>query len=123
MLHKAKVIAFAATQDAKKAREFYESALGLKFVSGDDFALVFDANGTMLRVQKVEQVGQRGYTILGWTVPDIRKEIADLIARGVHFNRYEGMKQDELGVWIAPGGAKIAWFTDPDGNILSLTEF
>lgn len=123
MLHDAKFISFVATQDAKKAREFYEKTLGLNFVSGDEFALVFELGGTMLRVQKVEQVNPRSYTVLGWNVADIRKEIAGLVKRGVRFARYEGLAQDNLGIWSAPSGAKVAWFNDPDGNILSLTQF
>ena len=122
-MHKeAKLIGFVATHDAKKAREFYESTLGLKFVSGDDFALVFDANGTMLRVQKVQHVEPHSYTALGWEIADIRKDVAELSNRGVRFNRYEGMDQDQLGIWTSPAGARVAWFNDPDGNILSLTE-
>ncbi len=123
MLHDARFISFVATQDAKKAREFYEKTLGLNFVSGDEFALVFELGGTMLRVQKVEQVNPRSYTVLGWNVSDIRKEITGLVKRGVHFARYEGLAQDDLGIWSAPSGAKVAWFNDPDGNILSLTQF
>ncbi len=123
MLHDARFISFVATQDAKKAREFYEKTLGLKFVSGDEFALVFELGGRMLRVQKVEQVNPRSYTVLGWSVSDIKKEITELDNRGVRFARYEGLAQDNLGIWSAPSGAKVAWFNDPDGNILSLTQF
>ncbi len=123
MLNEAKLIAFVATHDAVKARQFYEQTLRLKFVSGDDFALVFDANGTMVRIQKVERLNPQQYTVLGWSVPDIRKEAGELIQRGVRFVKYDGMKQDELGIWTSPAGAKIAWFNDPDGNVLSLTEF
>ncbi len=123
MLRDAKIIAFVATTDPVKAREFYESTVGLRFVSGDNFALVFDANGTMLRIQIVEQVHPRNFTILGWEVRDIRKAVTDLADRGVVFNRYEGLKQDDLGIWTSPAKAKVAWFNDPDGNILSLTEF
>ena len=123
MLSDAKLIGFVATQNPTKARQFYESTIGLKFVSGDDFALVFDANGIMLRVQKVDRLRPQEFTVLGWNVSDIRKEVAELSNRGVHFHRYEGMKQDELGIWTSPAGARIAWFTDPDGNILSVTQF
>jgi hypothetical protein len=91
-------------------------------VSEDQFALVFEVNGTMLRIQKVDQVNPHGYTALGWKVADIKKEVDVLSKRGVKFNRYEGMNQDENGIWTAPSKAKIAWFPDPDGNILSLTE-
>jgi len=122
MLNKSDLIAFAATSNAAKSHRFYEQTLGLKFVSSDRFALVFNVNGTMLRIQKVDQVNPHGYTVLGWKVTDIKKEVTTLAQRGVKFARYEGMHQDENGIWTAPGKAKIAWFTDPDGNILSLTE-
>jgi catechol 2,3-dioxygenase-like lactoylglutathione lyase family enzyme len=123
MLNKSQLINFVATSNATKAREFYENNLGLTYVSGDQFALVFEANGTMLRIQKVDKVNPQGYTVLGWKVSDIKQEVAELTKRGVKFARYEGMNQDKNGIWTAPSKAKIAWFTDPDGNILSLTEF
>ena len=123
MLSKSDLICFAATSNSSKARKFYEETLGLTFVSGDQFALVFDANGTMLRIQIVDQVNPHSYTRIGWAVDDIVEEVRTLSKRGVQFARYEGMNQDEYGIWTAPSKAKIAWFTDPDGNILSLTEF
>jgi catechol 2,3-dioxygenase-like lactoylglutathione lyase family enzyme len=123
MLDKSDLISFLATSNATKARQFYEETLGLRFVSGDQFALVFDVHGAMLRIQKVDQVSPKEYTVLGWRVTDINKEVHALSKRGVTFARYEGMKQDENGIWTAPSKARIAWFKDPDGNILSLTEF
>jgi predicted enzyme related to lactoylglutathione lyase len=123
MLNKSHLISFVATSNPKTAREFYEKSLGLTFVSGDQFALVFEVNGTMLRIQKVDKVIPHGYTALGWEVTDIKKEISQLTKRGVKFARYDGMDQDEHGIWKAPSGPKIAWFTDPNGNILSLTQF
>jgi len=87
------------------------------------FALVFDANGTMLRVQKVRALPPAAFTILGWEVRDLRRTIKGLHKNGVRFERYEGLPQDELGIWTTPDGSKVAWFRDPDGNILSLTEF
>ncbi len=123
MLNKSHLISFVATSNANAAAEFYEKNLGLTFVSGDQFALVFEVNGTMLRIQKVDKVNPHAYTALGWEVTDIKKEVSRLIKRGVKFARYEGMDQDEQGIWKAPSGAKIAWFTDPDGNVLSLTQF
>ena len=123
MLNTSHTISFVATSNAKTAREFYEKTLGLTFISGDQFALVFDVGGCMLRIQKVDTVDPHGYTALGWKVADIRKEVSELGERGVTFARYEGMDQDGQGIWNAPSGAKIAWFTDPDGNILSLTQF
>lgn len=123
MLDKSEVICFVATKNAALAREFYEGNLGLAFISEDRFAVVLNANGTMLRIQKVEKVEPRPYTALGWRVSDIRKEAGRLAKRGVTFARYPGMQQDDLGIWSSPGGAKIAWFLDPDQNILSITEF
>lgn len=123
MLNKAHLISFVATSDPKAARKFYENTLGLTFVSGDQFALVFEVSGTMLRVQKVDRVDPHGYTALGWEVPDINRAVSELGKRGVKFARYEGMDQDDQGIWKAPSGARIAWFQDPDGNLLSLTQF
>jgi len=123
MLSKSKVISFVATQDAAKARAFYEQSLGLKFIEDGPFALEFDANGTMLRIQKVQEHSPAMHTVLGWQVADIRAEIAALSQKGVVFERYAFLPQDDRGVWTAPSGAKIAWFKDPDGNTLSLTQF
>jgi catechol 2,3-dioxygenase-like lactoylglutathione lyase family enzyme len=123
MLSASKVISFVATKDASKARTFYEQMLGLTFVSDSPFALEFDANGTMLRIQKVQQHSPAIHTVLGWDVADIQAEIVALARKGVVFERYGFLSQDDRGVWIAPSGAKIAWFKDPDGNTLSLTQF
>jgi catechol 2,3-dioxygenase-like lactoylglutathione lyase family enzyme len=117
------VIAFAAAADLRRARVFYEQTLGLLMVEQNDFACVFDANGTMLRITAVPEVSRTGYTVLGWRVPDIAAAVRGLTARGVVFMRYDGMDQDDIGVWTTPGGEKVAWFADPDGNVLSLTQF
>jgi catechol 2,3-dioxygenase-like lactoylglutathione lyase family enzyme len=117
------VIAFTAAADLSRARAFYEQTLGLPLVSQDDFACVFNANGTMLRVTAVSHVSRAGYTVLGWRVRDIEEAVRGLAARGVVFQRHYGMDQDEHGIWTAPGGGRIAWFADPDGNTLSLTQF
>jgi len=118
-----KIICFVATREAATARKFYETTLGLKCVSEDPFAIVFDANGTMLRVQKVKELTPSQYTALGWEVANIAARIRELTEKGVRFERFPGVPQDELGVWTSPSGAKVAWFKDPDGNTLSLTEF
>ena len=123
MLGSSAVIAFAAATDLDRARAFYEQALGLPLVGQNEIACVFDANGTMLRVTAVPEVPRAGYTVLGWRVADIAAAARDLAARGVVFIRYDGMDQDGDGVWTTPGGDKVAWFADPDGNILSLTQF
>ena len=118
-----KVMAFAATSKPARARRFYRDTLGLRLVSEDEFALAFDAHGTMLRVQKVESLQPQAHTALGWHVDDIRGTIRSLEQRGVHFERHPGMPQDEFGVWTTPDGSSVAWFRDPDGNVLSLTQF
>jgi len=123
MLSRAKVMAFAATAKAEEARRFYGEVLGLPLVEESAFALLFDANGTMLRVQKVESFVPQAHTALGWQVDDIRGEVRRLEQRGVKVERYPGMPQDEFGVWSTPQGASVAWFKDPDGNVLSLTQF
>ena len=122
MLAHCDLIAFSATAHPQQAREFYCDVLGLRLVEETPFALVFDANGTMLRIQKVETVTNVGYTTLGWQVDDIHAALELLGQRGVLFERYPGLIQDEQGVWTTPDGNKIAWCADPDGNILSLTE-
>jgi catechol 2,3-dioxygenase-like lactoylglutathione lyase family enzyme len=123
MLASSELISFVATKNPAAALSFYEKSLGLTLINDDPFALVFEVAGAMLRVAKVQELLPAKYTVLGWKVADIRSTIADLTKRGVHFERFEGMPQDEFGVWTAPSRAKIAWFKDPDGNILSLTQF
>ena len=123
MLATSDVIAFAPTTDPARARAFYEGTLGLRLLDENPYACVFDANGTMLRVTTVGEVARPGYTVLGWRVADIGETVTDLETAGVTFARYDGMEQDSQGVWTTPNGDRIAWFTDPDGNVLSLTEF
>ena len=123
MLESSPIVAFAAATDLHRARAFYEEVLGLRVAECNDFACVLDANGTMLRITAVPEVCRAGYTILGWRVADIAAAIRDLAAKGVVALRYDGLDQDGDGVWTAPGGDKVAWFADPDGNILSLTQF
>jgi predicted enzyme related to lactoylglutathione lyase len=123
MLGSSDLIAFAAATDLGRARAFYEQALGLPLTGQNDIACVFDANGTMLRVTAVPEASRAGYTVLGWRVADIAATARDLAARGVVFIRYDGMDQDDNGIWTTPGGDQVAWFADPDGNILSLTQF
>src|SRR5262245_10391930 len=122
MLATAKLMAFAATRDAARAKTFYAEMLGLRLVADEPYAVVFDANGTMLRVQKVKDLPRAEFTVLGWEVPDIRAAMAALTSRGVHFEKYEFLGPDSDGVWTAPDGTLVAWFKDPDGNTLSLTE-
>jgi catechol 2,3-dioxygenase-like lactoylglutathione lyase family enzyme len=123
MLGNSEVIAFAAAADLDRAREFYQGTLGLTLIEQNPYACVFDARGTMLRVTAVAEVATPGYTVLGWRVDDIDRVIADLTAKGVSFTRYDGVDQAGNSVWATPAGDRIAWFTDPDGNTLSLTQF
>jgi catechol 2,3-dioxygenase-like lactoylglutathione lyase family enzyme len=123
MLGKSNISTFVATKDANRARKFYENILGLTFVSDDPYALVFDANGTTLRIQKVQDVSPVPYTTLGWHVTGIEGVVAELKANGVTFEFYDVIPQDELGIATFPGGARVAWFKDPDGNLLSLDEY
>jgi catechol 2,3-dioxygenase-like lactoylglutathione lyase family enzyme len=122
MLNKHQIIAFVATTDTRRAKTFYAKTLGLRLVSEDAFALVFDAAGTMLRVTVVQALQPAVYTILGWVVPDIRRAVRNLERRGVVFRRFADLEQDDFGVWSAPSGACVAWFCDPDGNTLSVTQ-
>jgi catechol 2,3-dioxygenase-like lactoylglutathione lyase family enzyme len=125
MLGSSSVVAFVPSRDPTKARAFYEGVLGLRFVSEDPFAVVLDANGVPIRIANVSSVTNFKpfpFTILGWQVTDIQKSVEALQKKGVTFQRYDGMTQDALGVWTSPSGAKVAWFTDPDGNVVSLTE-
>jgi catechol 2,3-dioxygenase-like lactoylglutathione lyase family enzyme len=122
MLANNPIIAFIPTRDAARSRTFYEGLLGLRFVSDDTFALVMDANGTMIRIVRVADFTPFPFTILGWQVGDIHASVAELTAKGLHFTRYEFLSQSPDGVWTAPGGAKVAWFLDPDGNTLSLSQ-
>lgn len=122
MLASAPIVAFLATTDAARARAFFEGVLGLRVVEESGFALVLDAHGTTLRVQRVEALTPHPFTSLGWTPADLDATVRDLAARGVVFERYGSLEQDALGIWTAPGGAaRVAWFKDPDGNVLSLS--
>lgn len=122
MLTNNEPISFIATRDPAIARGFYEGTLGLTLVAEEYFALVFDLNGHVLRVTGVDELTPAQHTVLGWQVSDISAMVRDLGARGVVFDRFGGMDQDELGIWVSPSGAKVAWFKDPDGNNLSLTQ-
>jgi catechol 2,3-dioxygenase-like lactoylglutathione lyase family enzyme len=122
MLQSSKLVAFIATANPLQARSFYQDKLGLTLLEDTPFALVFNAHGTTLRVQKVGNISSGGYTTLGWDVADIRDITKRLLGSGVAMQRYNGLDQDEAGIWRSPGGALVAWFKDPDGNTLSLTQ-
>jgi catechol 2,3-dioxygenase-like lactoylglutathione lyase family enzyme len=125
MLGNADLIAFVPTRDLQKSRRFYEQTLGLQFVSEDPFALVFNAHGIMLRIANVSTVKDfkaAPFTILGWRVASVDSTVRALGEKGIEFERFPGMQQNPLGIWHSPSGAKVAWFKDPDGNTLSITE-
>jgi len=122
-LGKHNIVAFVNIVDVERAKAFYRDTLGLRLVSEEPpFALVFEANGIMLRLGMAKELPPAYGTVLGWQVPDIKGTINELKEAGVHFERYGQMKQDDLGIWTTPTGAKVAWFKDPDGNILSVAE-
>ena len=121
-LGNSKLCGFVATRDQARATAFYRDVLGLKLVSEDQFASVFDANGTMLRVTPVRERVPAQYTVLGWNVTDIDAVVEALSKAGVTFEKYGFPTQDARGIWSAPGGAKIAWFKDPDDNIVSVAQ-
>jgi catechol 2,3-dioxygenase-like lactoylglutathione lyase family enzyme len=118
-----RLMGFVGVSDLDAAQRFYGDVLGLELQDERPFALVADIEGTMLRITAVDVPAAAPYTVLGWAVDDLAAAVDELAGRGVTFTRYEGMGQDDRGVWTAPGGAKIAWFLDPDGNNLSLAEF
>jgi catechol 2,3-dioxygenase-like lactoylglutathione lyase family enzyme len=124
MLTNARPIVLIPTTDRERAKTFYEEVLGLNFVSEDDFAVVFDSAGIMVRVTPVRELTPHQFAVLGWEVHNIFEAVAGLSGRGVEFERYDfpWMKQDDLGVWTAPDGTRVAWFKDPDGNLLSVTQ-
>jgi hypothetical protein len=122
MLTDCPLVAFVATRDGARARRFYGETLSLPILSDDPYALVCAAGKTTLRIQKVASVTPQPFTVLGWEVADIEATVDALVARGVSFERYEGMGQDERGIWLAPSGARVAWFKDPDESTLSITQ-
>jgi catechol 2,3-dioxygenase-like lactoylglutathione lyase family enzyme len=118
-----RVVAFVNIVDIERAKSFYRDTLGLRLVSEDlPFALVFDANGIMLRLSIVKSHSPSPGTVLGWQVADITPAVRDLARAGVQFERYDFLQQDEIGIWTSPTAARVAWFKDPDGNVLSLSE-
>jgi len=122
MVQSGRLVGFVGVSDLARAEAFYGGTLGLELRDERPYALVADVAGTTLRITAVATPAAAPYTVLGWSVPDIGTAVDALTTRGVRFTRYDGMGQDERGIWTAPGGAQVAWFTDPDGNTLSLTQ-
>jgi catechol 2,3-dioxygenase-like lactoylglutathione lyase family enzyme len=122
VLASAALVAFVGSADLERSRHFYESVLGLEVADHGPYAVALDAHGTTLRVTAVPQVSVAAYTVLGWTVADITATVAALARADVRTERFEMMDQDEAGIWTTPGGDRVAWFKDPDGNTLSVTQ-
>ena len=123
MLMDAKVVAFAATTNSTRAAGFYTEVLDLVLRYEDEYALSLESNGVELRLQKVEQFTPQPFTTLGWQVTNIKGIVDRLVTQGVILERYPWLDQDAAGVWHAPSGAQVAWFKDPDGNLLSVAQY
>jgi predicted enzyme related to lactoylglutathione lyase len=122
MLSSARMTAFVQVKDREKAKEFYVNILGLKFLSEDPFALVVESNGHKIRIGEMPEMEPAKFTVLGWEVTDIEEAVTDLVSRGVQPQLYGFPGQDGRGIWTAPTGDKVAWFTDPSGNVLSVAQ-
>ena len=123
MLGSSAVVAFAPSTDLARSRAFFGDVLGLRVLDESPFAVSFDAAGTLLRVTLVDNFNPAAYTILGWHVDDIERVAEEFGSRGIAAERYPWLEQDARGSWTAPSGDRVLWFKDPDGNVLSLTEF
>lgn len=123
MLTEPKITAFLPTVKPKESKQFYRSTLGLKLVSEDVYALEFEGSGVSLRITTVESFIPHPFTVLGFKIKEIVAQVKTLNNKGVKFERFNYFEQDDLGIWTSPSQAKIAWFKDPDGNLISLTEY
>ena len=121
MLSAGKLMGFVQTKDYQRAQQFYEGKLGFEFVSLDSFALVVRAGGNLIRIVKIRDFTPLQSTVLGWEVADVEAAVTWLAGRGVVFEKYPFAQDQERGIWTAPGGDKVAWFKDPDGNVLSVS--
>ncbi len=122
MLRDSAMMGFIPTTDADGAKAFYCDVLGLEFVEDSGFAVILRGSQGLIRLTRVAEFSPFPFTLLGWSVTDIAGQVKEFSTAGVAFERYSFLEQDELGIWAAPGGAKVAWFKDPDGNVLSLTQ-
>jgi catechol 2,3-dioxygenase-like lactoylglutathione lyase family enzyme len=122
VLRDADLVALVGSGDLAVSDAFYQGVLGLEAVESSSFATVYRVHGTELRVTHVDTVVAAPYTVLGWRVPDIKQAVESLAARGVEFARYNGLEQDAAGIWTSASGARVAWFHDPDGNTLSVSQ-
>ena len=122
MLDSGNMVGFVATKDYEAARAFYENKLGFQFVSLDQYALVMSTGKNTIRIAKVKGLAPARYTVLGWEVENIEAIVTWLRDRGVAFAEYPFIQDHELLIWTAPNGDKVAWFNDPDGNVLSVSQ-
>ena len=122
MLDRFDLVTHVGVADMARARRFYADVLGLKVVAEDAFAVTVDVHGRLLRLSAVQEPAAAPYSVLAWSVDGIEAVVDGLVARGVEFARYEGIEQDERGIWTAPGGTRVVWFLDPDRNNLSLAQ-
>ena len=122
-LSSCKIVSFIPSANLARAKEFYRHTLGLHLLSEGSFGMMFEVSGALLRVFHMERTFAPSYTVLGWKVPNIAAVVDELAQKEIQFERYEGFEQDAQGIWTAPDGSRVAWFRDPDGNILSLTQF
>jgi catechol 2,3-dioxygenase-like lactoylglutathione lyase family enzyme len=118
-----RLVAFLPAADYGRARSFYVDQLGCEFISQDQFALVLRSGGNMVRITKIDNFKPGPHTVLGWEVSDIERAVAELVGKGIAFEKYPWVQDDSgRGIWTAPGGDRVAWFKDPDGNVLSLSQ-
>jgi len=122
-LSESKMIGFIPSTNLGNAKIFYSDQLGLQLLDQNEYALEYKVGDTILRINKVSESISSDYTIFGWQVDDIGVSVKTLTDSGIDFIRFDGMQQDGLGICMFPGGSKVAWFKDPDGSTLSLTQF
>jgi predicted enzyme related to lactoylglutathione lyase len=122
VLESAELLSFVPVRDVDRARAFYEQVLGCTVHEFDEYGSLLEWSGARLRLARVEEEAAPSYTVLGWVVPSVADAVRSLTAAGASFRHYEGMGQDDLGIWAAPSGDLVAWFSDPEGNTLSLTQ-
>jgi len=122
MLTAGKMVGFVLTKDYEQARAFYEGKLGFDFVSLDQFAMVMRAGENMIRIVKMPDFVPLRSTVLGWEVGDVEAVVGWLVGRGVAMEKYPWVQDKERGIWTTPDGNKVAWFKDPDGNVLSVSQ-
>jgi len=123
MLLEPKITAFIPTTLPEKSKQFYKDVLGLQIISEDDYAIEFKGNNALLRITIVPKLMPQPFTVLGFIVVKINSQVIALSNKGVEFEKYDNFDQNDLGIWTSPSKAKVAWFKDPDGNLLSLTEY